>query len=379
MNHKLKYIILGLQLVILLVPAAYIALLPSQIGEITIVQLSGSFYPTKKLPLKLDTWFSGQYVSRMNEYAKENYPVRPWFVRANNQLDYSLFNHSANQRIVVGKNGELYDKTYIDAWLGKDLIANDSAESLVRKIANLQDYLQPFNTRVLVITPPGKPTFMPEMIPGHYLKNPQITTNREQFTRLLDQYHVPNIDYSQFPEVQKETDIRLYPRTGLHWSHWGAAIAADSMRSKALSLTGLYLPEMTYSPQTYYQRNDTDWEVERAMNLLFAIPGNQATKPVYNFSATDTTQQKPKVIVIGDSYYKIWYDQGLHEKLFHPQSQFWYYGLELLPHREINGERASVMSLDVIEEMKQADLIILLNAEINLPRLGFEVWEKIIF
>ncbi|MEZ4826830.1 MAG: hypothetical protein R3C61_11160 [Bacteroidia bacterium] len=136
---------------------------------------------------------------------------------------------------------------------------------------------------------------------------------------------------------------------------------------------------MTYQPETYYQRNDTDWEVERAMNLLFPIPDNNAIRPVYHFEDGDTTYHKPRVIVIGDSYYKIWYDQGLQKNLFHPQSQFWYYGLELLPHREINGERASVMSLDVIDEMKQADLVIFLNAEINLPRLGFEVWDKIIF
>lgn len=379
MKDQLKYIVLGLQIVILLVPAAYIFLLPSQIGAITIDQLSGSFYPTQKLPLKLDTWFSGQYGSQMNEYVKENYPGRPWFVRANNQADFSLFNHSANERIVVGNNGELYDKTYIDAWLGNDVITADSAESLVRKIAHLQSYLDTFQTKILVITPPGKPTFMPAFIPGHFLKNPTTTTSRALITRLLNQYHIPNLDYAPFPEVQQSTDIRLYPRTGLHWSHWGAAIAADSMRSQVIALTGLYMPEMTYSPETYYQRNDTDWEVERAMNLLFAIPDNKAIRPLYDFSPTDTTKQKPRVIVIGDSYYKIWYDQGLQEKLFHPQSQFWYYGLELLPHREINGERASVMSLDVIEEMKQADLIIMLNAEINLPRLGFEVWEKIIF
>ncbi|MEZ4826829.1 MAG: hypothetical protein R3C61_11155 [Bacteroidia bacterium] len=241
MKHNLKYLILGLQMVIILIPAIYVSLLPSQIGEVTIDQLSGSFYPTRKLPLKLDTWFSGQYVSRMNEYVKENYPGRPWFVRLNNQLDYSCFHHSSNERIVVGNNGELYDKTYIDAWLGKDAIAADSAESIVRKMSHLQTYLHNFQTQILVITPPGKPTFMPEYIPGHYQKNEQTATNRTQFTRLLNQYHIPHLDYAQFPKIQTATTIRLYPRTGLHWSHWGAAIAADSMRNKVISLTGQYI------------------------------------------------------------------------------------------------------------------------------------------
>ena len=112
------------------------------------------------------------------------------------------------------------------------------------------------------------------------------------------------------------------------------------------------------------------------MNLLYQKANEESFSPIIEWK-TDSLQDKKRVIVMGDSYYKIWYDLGIHQGLFTEGSEFWYYGRTIFPKRIIDKKEVIVSNLNVWEEWKKADFIILQNSETNLPRLGFELIDPV--
>lgn len=360
---------------LILLPGLYLSLMPESVHGIRFNELAGGYIRSEQPDYYPDLLFSGEYSAEMQTWIRENYPYRGWFIRLHNQLDYSLFRHSSNERIAVGQKGELYDVSYIQAWQGKDAMHPDTVSRFIEAISNLRDSLKAYQTELLVLTPPGKPSFMPRYLPNRILSEVPSTSNRQRVSHALEEAEVPFIDFEYFNTVQEKEPHRLYPRSGLHWSLYGAAVAADTLRNRISELLQTELPQISWTTQPYYDRMQTDFEVERAMNLLWPIDQREMVRPVYRFDESAETF-KPKVIIIGDSYYKVWYDQGIQEKLFHPESQFWYYGRAILPAREINGEPVIAPALNVSEEVRKADLVLFVNAEINLPRLGFGLIER---
>ena len=358
-----------------LLPGLFLSFIPESLHGIRFNELAGSYIRSEQPEYYPDLLVSGEYSVEMQDWVRENYPYRGWFIRLHNQIDYSLFNHSSNDRIAVGKKGELYDVSYIQAWRGTDAMHPDSVNSLIGAISSLRDSLNAFQTELLVLTPPGKPSFMPQYLPTRILSNDTTLSDRQRISKALAVAEIPFIDFEYFKTIQANQPHRLYPRAGLHWSLYGAAVAADTLRNRISELLQLDLPQISWTTEPYYDRMQTDFEVERAMNLLWPIDQREMFRPVYRFADSPKTFQ-PKVIIVGDSYYKVWYDQGIQEKLFHPESQFWYYGRAILPEKSINGEPIIAPALNVAEEVRKADIVLFVNAEINLPRLGFGLIDR---
>ena len=81
----------------------------------------------------------------------------------------------------------------------------------------------------------------------------------------------------------------------------------------------------------------------------------------------------PKVLIIGDSYYKIWYDYGIQQAMFHPESSFWYYYGTIFPPQGYQ----HAQSLPILEETLRRDIILLPHAEINLNNFGFGYLDRL--
>ena len=158
-KKHIKWAVWLFQMAIFFVPVIWISLV--SFNTLNPKKLSGTYWAPSTPKISFQSLESGTYTNQVNDYLKETWPYRAYFVRLKNQVDYQLFNQPSNDRIVVGEEGHLFEKSYIDAWMGEDLMNEDSARTIVQKLALIRDSLLAHNTQLLVLMPPGKPTVCP--------------------------------------------------------------------------------------------------------------------------------------------------------------------------------------------------------------------------
>ncbi|MBL4704077.1 MAG: hypothetical protein JKY54_06125, partial [Flavobacteriales bacterium] len=112
-----------------------------------------------------------------------------------------------------------------------------------------------------------------------------------------------------------------------------------------------------------------DKDIEEVMNLLFALDSQSFAYPRFKFEPGIDTIKKPKVIVIGDSFYWAINNTYVPAKLFSETSQFWYYFKKSLPNSA--GSSVPMSKIDIVEELKSADAIIMIVGSENINDFPF--------
>ena len=162
-------------------------------------------------------------------------------------------------------------------------------------------------------------------------------------------HKVNHIDFSKwFIEQKNISPYDLYPKTGIHWTNYGALIATDSLKRHIEHNTGLNLKDFIITNIAFSDSLvSPDNDMGEAMNLMFPI--KTLPMPYANYYwKEDESVVKPKVLFIGDSYFWNIYYQGLTNNLF-TDCNFWYYNKTVYPESE---PIRDVNKLDISEEIK---------------------------
>src|SRR5262245_14851120 len=77
--------------------------------------LFGKTNEAVKPPFIVDSFLTEYYQQKVNAYLDVNTGFRPWFIRLDNQLNYSLFKDGSNG-VVIGKDNHLFFDYYIAAY-----------------------------------------------------------------------------------------------------------------------------------------------------------------------------------------------------------------------------------------------------------------------
>lgn len=118
------------------------------------------FYPVN--------WISGQFQDYLEDYTKENIGFRSVWIRLNNQRIFSLHNFAKANGVLIGKNNYLYEKHYIESYLGYNYVGVEAINEKVGKLKKIIDTLGSLNVKLFPIIAPGKGSFFPEFFPNNY-------------------------------------------------------------------------------------------------------------------------------------------------------------------------------------------------------------------
>jgi hypothetical protein len=179
------------------------------------------------------------------------------------------------------------------------------------------------------------------------------------------------IDFNRYWLLMKDTSrYLLYPKTGIHWSCYGAVLAADSVtryleKKLGTSIPHIVIDSIEVSKEARFEDNDID----RTLNLIWEIPHPAYAYPFYHYQR-DTFVKKPSVLFIGDSFYWNWYNPGIIENLF-SNKEFWYYDKDVYP--ETFSKPVSTADVELIRAIERQKIIVLLqtNAAYGDPGYGF--------
>lgn len=351
----------------------YIPLLQNQLHlKQHIKPLKGAYVGTPDTSISADGWFSGRYQEIKDKYFTQNFGLRNYYVMLNNQIDYKLFNVANVDKVIIGKGDFLYETNYIESYYGNNFIAMDELTTKFKRIKELQDILAANGINLEIICLPSKASFYPEFIPDNWISQKK-ESNYDRSAALLKKLNINYIDFSKwFKELKNTSPYDLYPKTGIHWSNYGALIATDSLKkhieyNTKLNLRDFEITNIAFSDSLISPDND----IGEAMNLLFPIKSLPMPYANYYWNENES-DVKPKALFIGDSYFWNIYYQGLTNNLF-TDEKFWYYNQTVYPETEPIRE---VSKLNLLDEIKKQQVIVLMATETNIHDIGWGFVDK---
>jgi hypothetical protein len=332
--------------------------------------LEGYFEPSIKPEFSMAAFKTGEYQSKMTPHLERTIGFHDDFTRIFNQCDFTLFSIPHAARIIVGKNNYLQADSHIEAYLGKDFIGKYYIDDKVARVKYLQDYFwKEKGIHLLVVFAPGKGYYYPESIPGRYLEGDTGITNDAYFSQKLLENGVNLINFNQYLLQLRDTSRHnLYPKTGIHWSCYGAWLCADSLIRYLEDRLGRTLPHMVLDSLVLEpEARKEDDDMDRVLNLIWKIPVPEMTYPVFHH-VYDSAAPKPAVLFVTDSFYWYWHYNDIIKNTFQ-REDMWYYDKEVYPDQ--NTKPTNTAQINVDSAISRQEVIILMQTNGGYGNLGY--------
>lgn len=330
--------------------------------------LRGAFTPAQKPVFSKKTWKDLSFQKAYEQYINDNVGMRPFIIRAYNQLYYSLFSIAKTRDVIIGRNNVLYERNYIEEYLGMNFKGRDGIEKEMKRAKYVQDTLKKIGIDFIIVFAPGKASFFPDDIPERYSREKTGTTNYKVYTETCRKYGVNHLDLNRyFVSLKATSKYPLMSAPGIHWTFYGMTVALDTLLQTIEHMRHIDLPDMIQArvelPDT---ARDTDCDVAEGLNLLFPVSHPQYAYPIYNYNTSGKTM--PRLLTVGDSYYWTIYGNGITHRLF-SDGAFWFYNEEC--HPMDNSGMKPVSTLDLQKEVEKNEIIMLISTEANLYRFSW--------
>lgn len=371
-KNKLKYFLFASMLVLIFLPMWFVPALQKQFPNLQVEPIVGYFGGTKKPNFYSKRWMSGQYQQAYEAYVKNKNVLQPTAIRLKSQIDFSLYGDIMHANILSGKNGFLFQKEGCEAYIGRDFMGEKWINKKVEKLKYITTSFQKEGIPFLVLLPPLKARIMSEHLPDFYQKNASDQTNWVVFSNILKEYDIPTLTFSFMENVGETTPYPLYPPSGQHWTKYGAALAADTIKENLEEILAIEMVEMLWkdSVELSDAKVEYDNELIAGANFIWNPPLEPLPYPKIRYIENDSTV-RPNVLSVGDSFYKLILEFGIVDGLFDAKSTFWYYNHEVYPLRLENGKRLTNKDLDILAEIRKRDVVIITVFEDNLERFDF--------
>jgi hypothetical protein len=349
-------------------------LLQENTGLLQEKPLAGVEDNTDSIPLTAVTWFSTQFQDNFVARQYKWMGLRPSMVRLRNQLDFSLFNEPYYS-VMVGLENELFGRRSMEAIQGKDFVGSAKVRYNSRNTAILQNHFADRGVQMLTVVTPSKLQCMPQFLPAENLTFPDSSNYpaymealRKQSVHLLD-LTTPCINW-----IASEPH-RIFPRTGTHWTDYGAFLAANVIVAEMERMRGqAYTHPRIVSFENSLAMRGTDADAGDLLNLIRDIPPAQIAYPKLQMDTAGKV--RPRVLVIGDSFWWKIYNQGIHREVFAPGSQYRYYNYEVFSDQWTGAKYIDDFDLKALVE--NIDFVILCVNTDNLHRYPFGFVDQVL-
>ena len=343
---------------------------------VEVEHLFGAIVPTKKDSFTTESWFNGTYQENRNAYINEQFGFRNIAVRLHNQIAFLLFQKAKANGVIIGKEDYLYEIKYINAFRGAEEVNQAMVDSSFFKLKAIQSKLKEKGIELVVVMNPGKASFYPEYIPDEF----PIVSNQNYYSAYqkgLISQGIQHIDFGKwFREIKGKTAAPLFPKTGIHWSQYGATLAVDSLARFCSKILGKEMNEIYWNKENLplsTKLEGVDGDIGMGMNLLFPIQPLPMAYPRVNVNLkfkSDTLSKgiQPKIAVISDSYFFNMSELPLTPDLFR-EVNFYFYNKEI--HRWPNHEFLATDPLTEMEDIEKSDVVFIMATECNMDKLGW--------
>ena len=348
-------------------------------GIFNTVPLNGETSEKERPTLSLQDFMAGKYQDTLQSWFEDKLGFRGELVKSENQLNLDVFGEIASEserKIVLGKNGHLYEKFYIDDWNGYYLQDKHYAElnNKVQQLKKLQLALEERGKKLLILLSPSKATVYPEFIPEKYIRPDRADrTNRHQeIVPLLESNAVSFFDATAFLiKVKEESELPLFAKGGTHWNYYAACLVSAEV-ARTLSLSPMSCDPVTFSTQPRGSDND----LKELINVWRADFTEEAIPYPTIQSTPKSPEKRQRVLMVGDSFAWALLDTMDEANLFERIDFFYYFKRLTIFPRVGADEPVERESLDWEKLFEEHDIFIIESMPAALGELGYEFIEE---
>ena len=362
----------GLVLFALLMVFLFVPIIQEWGSIFPVKPLKGAFEPTPKPELTFDNYKSNSYQTQIEKYVSEHFGLREPVIRLYNQYVWSAFNKTYCHFIVPGKKGYLYYALAVNEHYGLELPkhyksneeAMKDADVELRQMNKLRHVLKDYGIEFLAFIAPDKPEVYPEYLPRRDANDTTIHL-ADYFSRRMDETGFPYINMTDwFVSMRDTASFPLFPKTDSHW-RYAAIYGYDSLFRFINTLDGeAKFPNIHIGPPVAYESDKIEGD-EETLNLIFRIRGDKTKYKSDITVEADSTQRKPKVLFVGDSF--IWsLGEYMPAREIMADREVWFYNNTA--YIGFDNKTQSVRDIDRLSHILNADYVVFYSA-------GHQWWE----
>jgi len=223
---------------------------------------------------------SGDFAAQINSWFDDRVGLRDLFIRAKNQIDYSVLHTS--RKVYLGPNGWLFERGTTDSRLVFERASAAELQKIESAFLKLAQRLQQKGIRLIVVGYPDKSMLYPELLPsnaphiphgGNYDKLRAFLAARPELN-FIDAEEILNREKSQ-------TSQPLFYKTDIHVTVISSIPIVRAIIQRVAALEGR--PEIRWDEKFEVRR--TDWpqgSERRFLSLLWPVSENVAyPTPLY--------------------------------------------------------------------------------------------------
>lgn len=265
-----------------------------------------------------------KFAASLDSYLSDWMPYRAELVGFRSLSRLKLFNETASDRVMAGKDGWLFLSGIDVHYFRNDFPYSD--KELVQWGDMLQkrsDWLKHRGIPYLFVVAPSKQTIYPEYVASRYNKV-QAESRWDQLIAYLSTHTDVNfIDLRPVLKQAKSEKNFLYSKTDSHWNSSGALIAAKSILNKLNEIVPgakMQVPDVVFEPRPYRGGQAIMLNVGEALEekAQFARVASPNAKVLINLTKTYTpadstgamrlllsenkNQELPRALVLRDSF-----------------------------------------------------------------------------
>lgn len=159
------------------------------------------------------------------DYIADHFAFRQELITADAALNAALFHVSAEEDVVLGKDGWLFYAETVEDHLRTNPMTDRQLWASAHTLALVQEYVQDRGARLLFTVAPNKATVYPEQLP-----NVGTPLDAEgNLDRLLPLLAAEGVDYVNLLDPLRRETVPLYFRQDSHWNTLGAALAQQTI------------------------------------------------------------------------------------------------------------------------------------------------------
>lgn len=172
-----------------------------------------------------DGGLNPQALDEVTDYAADHFALRQRFITANAALEAALFGTSAQDSVVLGREGWLFYRETVDDYLHTDPLTERELFSAARTLALLTEYAQSRGASLTFTAAPNKASLYPRYLP--FVGKP--LEGRDDIDRLIPLLEGQGVACADLFTPFRAADQTLYYPADSHWTSRGAALAHDTL------------------------------------------------------------------------------------------------------------------------------------------------------
>lgn len=364
-------------IIVILLVVLYLPLCQMVFHVFPDVSLKGVVVEQKRPTFHWANWWNGSFQSAVDQWFNARFGFRGALVKTENQFNFSVFRQipdGGNVHIVLGKDNTLFERGYIESYLGYDTVPTTTLEQEVASLRELQAQLKKRGVPFVLVISPNKATMYPELLPDAYQKQKAFAgpTNYGRIKPLLAAAGIVVVDgHELLQEQQAKTDVMLFPRGGTHWTYYGACLVSQKIIETVEAQGKQPLTHISCDPPIIDERPmGTDKDLSELINIWTEADTYGPTPHPKLQAETTPRTYRPHVVMVGDSF--SWALTNTFERLtVYETRDLYYYYSRRSQYPSGTFDYFDKATFDWDKEIFSKDVVIIEANEASMHEIGF--------